>query len=134
MSAHGSVPRVPGCFHPLACTFSPGTVVGHARPIRLEQCRRDIDDGHSDRFLRGLFPSDGCRTTNRVRARGSDGSVRGCTSPRRFLGSTSDDIMRLAEAAPDRPGIAHRRAHATSPSVARGDAVAALDAATGRTA
>ncbi|MER7436834.1 MULTISPECIES: hypothetical protein [Pseudonocardia] len=42
--------------------------------------------------------------------------------------------MRLAEAAPDRLGIAHRPAHATSPSVARRDAVAAPDAALGPTA
>ena len=54
---------------------------------------------------------------------------------RRFLGTTSDDIVRHAEAAArDRPGIAHRPAHATSPSVARRDAVAAPDAALGPTA
>jgi len=109
-------------------------VVEHARRIRLEHWQRDIVDAHPDRFLRGLFPFDGRHTTNRVRVRRSDGSVRGYADPRRFLGATPDDIVRLAEAAPDRLGIAHRRAHATSLSVARGDAVAALDAAIGRTA
>ncbi|MEQ3552510.1 hypothetical protein WIS52_18715 [Pseudonocardia nematodicida] len=39
--------------------------------------------------------------------------------------------MRLAEAALDRLGIAHRRNRPTSLSVARRDAVAALDAAIG---
>ncbi|WP_226356465.1 hypothetical protein [Pseudonocardia sp. ICBG601] len=110
MSAQGSGPRVPGCFHLLACRSPPGNLVGHARRIRLEHWQRDIVDAHPDRFLRGMFPSDGCRTTNRVRSRRPDGSVRGYADPRRFLGATPDDIVRLAEAAPDRTGIAHRRA------------------------
>ncbi|MBN9789660.1 hypothetical protein DMP17_13785 [Pseudonocardia sp. TMWB2A] len=84
-------------------------MVEHARRIRLGQCQRDIVDGHPDHFLRGLFPFDGRHTTNRVRSRRPDGSVRGYASRRRFLGTTSDDVVRLAEAAPDRPGIAHRR-------------------------
>ncbi|WP_308819970.1 hypothetical protein [Pseudonocardia alni] len=38
---------------------------------------------------------------------------------RRFLGATSDDVVRIAgSAVRDRPGIAHRPAHAVPPPVA----------------
>lgn len=103
----------------------------HTRGIRLEPWQRAVVDTRPDRFLRGLFHSDGCRTTNRVRAVLADGSVREYSYPRWFFDNTSEGIMRLAEGALDLPGIAHRRARRTCPSVARAAAVAELDAAIG---
>ncbi|OLM31050.1 hypothetical protein Ae717Ps2_1945 [Pseudonocardia sp. Ae717_Ps2] len=108
-----------------------GPGMKHTRPIRLEPWQRAVVDTRPDRFLRGLFHSDGCRTTNRVRAVLADGSVREYSYPRWFFDNTSEDIMRLAEGALDLLGIAHRRARRTCLSVARADAVAELDAAIG---
>lgn len=108
-----------------------GTGMKHTRAIHLAPWQQQIVDAHPAEFLKGLFHSDGCRVTNRIRSRRPDGSVREYTYPRWFFANTSDDIMRLAEAALDRLGIAHRRARPTQLSVARREAVAALDAAIG---
>lgn len=108
-----------------------GPGMKHTRPIRLEPWQRAVVDTRPDRFLRGLFHSDGCRTTNRVRAVLADGSVREYSYPRWFFDNTSEDIMRLAEGALDLLRIAHRRARRTCLPVARADAVTELDAAIG---
>lgn len=108
-----------------------GPGMKHTRGIRLEPWQRAVVVTRPGRLLRGLFHSDGCRTTNRVRAVLADGSVREYSYPRWFFDNTSEGIMRLAEGALDLLGIAHRRARRTCPSVARADAVAELDAAIG---
>lgn len=114
------------------CLFPPARPRNEAHPpIRLEPWQRAVVVTRPGRFLRGLFHSDGCRTTNRVRAVLADGSVREYSYPRWFFDNTSEGIMRLAEGALDLPGIAHRRARRTCPSVARAAAVAELDAAIG---
>ncbi|HYJ67134.1 MAG TPA: hypothetical protein VEX15_05670 [Nocardioidaceae bacterium] len=38
----------------------------HTRLITLERWQVEIVERHPDRFLRGLFHSDGCRTINTV--------------------------------------------------------------------
>ncbi|MBC3191564.1 helix-turn-helix domain-containing protein [Pseudonocardia sp. C8] len=108
-----------------------GPGMKHTRSIRLEEWQQQIVDARPELFLKGLFHSDGCRTTNRVRSRRPDGPVREYAYPRWFFYNTSDDIMRMAEAALDQLCIAHRRARPNVLSVARRDAVAALDRAIG---
>ena len=108
-----------------------GPGMKHTRAIRLEGWQQKIVDACPEQFLKGLFHSNGCRATNRIRSRRPDGSVREYTYPRWMFSNTSDDIMCLAEDALDLLGIAHRRARRNLLSVARRDAVAALDAAIG---
>lgn len=108
-----------------------GPGMKHTRAIRLEPWQQRIVEAHPAPFLQGLFHADGCRATNRVRARRPDGTVTEYAYPRWFLANTSEDILRLAEDALDLLRIAHRRNRPTSLSVARREAVAALDAAIG---
>ncbi|MFP5022063.1 hypothetical protein [Pseudonocardia phyllosphaerae] len=108
-----------------------GPGMKHTRSITLEPWQQSLVDADPGAFLRGLFHSDGCRATNRVRARRPDGTIREYSYPRWFLSNASEDIFRLAEAALDLLGIEHRRNGPRSLSVARRSAVAALDAAIG---
>lgn len=99
----------------------------HERPIRLAPWQQEIVDEHPRAFLRGLVESDGSRFVNRVTVGG-----RTYAYPRYTFGNESADIRRLFTDACDRLGIAWRRMNATDVSVARRDAVAALDAFIGR--
>ncbi|MFI7605212.1 hypothetical protein ACIBTV_08810 [Micromonospora sp. NPDC049366] len=94
----------------------------HERPIVLAGWQREIVTAHPGDLLRGLFRSDGARFGNRVRVRGKD-----YVHPRYMLSNKSTDIMGLCQWALDLLGIAWRMNRPDSLSVARRDAVAALD-------
>jgi hypothetical protein len=94
----------------------------HERPIVLAEWQRPIVAQHAGHFLRGLFHSDGCRIVNRVTVRG-----RVYAYPRYLFANKSTDIIGLCQEALDLLGIAWRMNRPNSLSVARRDAVAALD-------
>jgi hypothetical protein len=81
---------------------------------------------HPGPFLRGLVHSDGCRITNWTR-RMVAGELKRYEYPRYVFSNKSLDILALCCAALDRLAIAHRRPRWDNVSVARGEAVAALD-------
>lgn len=94
----------------------------HERPIVLADWQQAIVEAQPGDFLRGLFHSDGCRFANRVTVRGKR-----YVYPRYMFVNESTDIMRLCQQALDRLGIAWRMNRRNSLSVARREAVAALD-------
>jgi hypothetical protein len=98
----------------------------HDRTITLHEWQQRIVDAHPGSFLRGLFHSDGCRITNWTR-RHVAGEMKRYEYPRYFLSNKSTDILALCCASLDRLGIAHRRPHWDQVSVARREAVVALD-------
>jgi hypothetical protein len=107
-----------------------GPGMKHTRPIVLEPWQEDLVDQHSGPFLRGLFHSDGCRITNWAR-RKTAGEARRYEYPRWFFTNKSTDILGLCSTSLDRLGIAHRFPRPDTISVARREAVAALDAVVG---
>ncbi|MFB6396542.1 hypothetical protein [Polymorphospora lycopeni] len=94
----------------------------HLRPIVLAEWQRRVVADRPGDFLRGLFHSDGCRIDNRVRRAGREYSY-----PRYLFTNRSVDILGLCRWALDLLGIAWRMNRPDSLSVARRDAVAALD-------
>ncbi|MEV0732090.1 hypothetical protein [Polymorphospora sp. NPDC050346] len=94
----------------------------HLRPIVLAGWQRRVVAERPGDFLRGLFHSDGCRIDNRVRRAGREYSY-----PRYLFTNRSADILGLCRWALDLLGIAWRMNRPDSLSVARRDAVAALD-------
>jgi DNA-binding transcriptional ArsR family regulator len=94
----------------------------HERPIRLEPWQQAILDEHPWPLIRGLIHSDGCRAINRVVAHGVRYSY-----PRYFFSNESADIRQIMGDALDRVGVAWRPNRRNSLSVARRDAVAAMD-------
>jgi hypothetical protein len=94
----------------------------HDRKIELVDWQKDVVARHPDRFVRGLFHSDGSRFSNRVAVGGKTYCY-----PRYMFVNESDDIMRLCQQALDRLGISWRMARRNSLSVARREAVAAMD-------
>ncbi|SCL37245.1 hypothetical protein GA0070624_5806 [Micromonospora rhizosphaerae] len=94
----------------------------HQRPIVLTDWQREIVKANAGHFLRGLFHSDGCRFANRVAVRGKE-----YVYPRYMFSNRSTDIMGLCQWALDLLGIAWRMNRRNSLSVARREAVAALD-------
>lgn len=94
----------------------------HERPIVLAEWQRQIVTSHPGDFLRGLFHSDGGRFSNRVTVRGKE-----YVYPRYMFSNRSADIMGLCQWALDLLGIAWRMNLPWSLSVARREAVAALD-------
>ena len=94
----------------------------HNRLIRLTEWQREIVAQHAGRFLRGLFHSDGTRVVNRVRS-----PARTYAYVRYMFVNESGDIMGLCQEALDQLGISWRMARRNSLSVARREAVAALD-------
>jgi hypothetical protein len=123
----------PGCVHVKSywkhwpCLFpqhGPGRK--HERPIELADWQRHIVQEHPGRFLRGLFHSDGCRFTNwteRVVA----GQPKRYEYPRYMFSNKSTDIIGLCTWALDLLEISWRMCRPDLVSVARRDAVAALD-------
>jgi hypothetical protein len=103
----------------------------HTRRIVLERWQEDVVDRHTGPFLRGLFHSDGCRITNWATTRTVDGRTTRREYPRYVFSNKSVDILGLCSASLDRLGIAHRFPRPDMISVARREAVAALDAAVG---
>jgi hypothetical protein len=104
-----------------------GPGMKHTRKIALEEWQQGIVEAHPGPFLRGLFHSDGCRMTNWTRRRVA-GELKRYEYPRYVFSNRSLDILALCCASLDRLGIAHRRPRWDQVSVARADAVAALDA------
>jgi hypothetical protein len=102
----------------------------HTRPIILEPWQDELVGQHTGAFLRGLFHSDGCRITNWAR-RKTTGDTRRYEYPRWFFSNKSTDILGLCSTSLDRLGIAHRFPRPDTISVARREAVAALDAVVG---
>ncbi|WP_446215982.1 terminase gpP N-terminus-related DNA-binding protein [Micromonospora sp. IBHARD004] len=94
----------------------------HERPIVLADWQREIVERHPGDFLRGLFHSDGWRGSNRITVRGKR-----YVYPRYMFINESADIMGLCRWALDLLGIDWRMNRRNSLSVARREAVAALD-------
>ncbi|MDG4796636.1 transcriptional regulator [Micromonospora sp. WMMD1082] len=94
----------------------------HERPIVLAGWQWEILTAHVGHFLRGLFHSDGCRVSNRVTVR-----TKTYVYPRYMFVNESADIMELCQWALDLLGIAWKMNRPNSLSVARREAVAALD-------
>jgi hypothetical protein len=107
-----------------------GPGMKHTRPIVLEPWQEELVAAHTGEFLRGLFHSDGCRMTNWAR-RMVAGVERRYEYPRWFFTNKSADILGLCSTSLDRLGIAHRFPRPDTISVARREAVAALDAVIG---
>jgi hypothetical protein len=94
----------------------------HRRSLDLANWQNTIVERHADRFIRGLFHSDGSRFINRVRH-----GERIYEYPRYMFVNKSPDIMAMCRTGLDRLGIDWRMARPDNLSVARRDAVAALD-------
>jgi hypothetical protein len=103
-----------------------GPGMKHTRPIVLDPWQREIVERHPREFLRGLFHSDGCRITNWTR-RPVAGEMKRYEYPRYFFSNESADILGLCAWALDLLGIAYRRPRRNALSIARREAVAALD-------
>jgi hypothetical protein len=103
-----------------------GPGMKHTRPIVLAPWQEEIVAAHTGAFLRGLFHSDGCRMTNWTR-RMVGGVERRYEYPRWFFTNKSTDILGLCSTSLDRLGIAHRFSRPETISVARREAVAAMD-------
>jgi hypothetical protein len=102
----------------------------HTRAIVLQPWQQKIVDERTGAFLRGLFHSDGCRITNWTH-RPVAGELKRYEYPRYLFCNESQDILALCSAALDRLEIAHRRPKPNTISVARREAVSALDAFVG---
>ncbi|HZO65915.1 MAG TPA: transcriptional regulator [Kribbellaceae bacterium] len=98
----------------------------HERDIVLGPWQERIVEAHPGRFLRGLFNSDGCRITNWT-TRPVGGEMKRYEYPRYMFSNESGDIIRLCGWALDLLGIAWRMPRPNLLSVARREAVAALD-------
>ena len=98
----------------------------HERMIKLAGWQADLVRTDPRPLVRGLQPSDGCRITNTVH-RPLPSGVRTYSYPRYLFTNHSADILRIYTDALDLLGISWRRNRWNSISVARRDAVAALD-------
>jgi hypothetical protein len=101
-----------------------GPGMKHQRTIRLAAWQLEIVERYPRQLLRGLIHSDGCRVINRV-------VRRKYAYPRYFFTNTSKDILQIFRDACDAIGVAHRNSKPNTISVARREAVAALDAFVG---
>ena len=102
----------------------------HRRRIELEPWQQDLVEADPRPFVRGLIHSDGCRMTNWTE-KTIGGQRKRYEYPRYFFSNRSEDILGLCTWALDLLGIAWRRNGRWSVSVARREAVAALDAFVG---
>jgi hypothetical protein len=110
-----------------ACLFPQhGAGMKHTREIALAEGQQVVVDKHPGVFLRGLMRFGGCRMTNWTQRRVA-GEPKRYEYPRYFFSNKSLDILDLCCAALDRLGIAYRRPRWDQVSVARREAVAALD-------
>jgi hypothetical protein len=98
----------------------------HERTIALTPWQRRITHAHPRELIAGLIHSDGCRFENPVVGRG-----RRYVYDRYSFSNRSEDIKRIFCEHLDLLGIAWRRAGEQTISIARRDAVAALDAFVG---
>lgn len=90
----------------------------HERRIVLAAWQDDIVRAHSDRLLRGLIHSDGCRGLNRVNGKGY---------PRYLFSNNSDDIRGIFCRACEDFGVRWRQSKWNVISVARRPSVRKLD-------
>ena len=98
----------------------------HDRTISLEPWQQEIVQTDPRPFLRGLFHSDGCRVTNWTVRQLRAGPQR-YEYPRYFFSNKSADIIALCTWGLDLLDIAWRQPRYDAISVARREAVAALD-------
>jgi hypothetical protein len=98
----------------------------HERLIVLEPWQQALVGADPRPLIRGLIHSDGCRITNWTEKR-VGGTVKRYEYPRYFFNNISDDILGIFTDALDLVGIAWKRNRWNSISVARREAVAALD-------
>jgi hypothetical protein len=98
----------------------------HHRKIELASWQRSITTQHPDQLARGLFHSDGCRFTNRVRRQLKDGD-RWYEYPRYMFTNESADILGICGEALDQLEVSWRFSRRNTISVARREAVARLD-------
>lgn len=98
----------------------------HKRSIELEPWQREIVEADPRPFLRGLFHSDGCRITNWT-VRPLLAGPKRYEYPRYFFSNESADIIGLCTWALDLLGVSWRQPKYNTISVARREAVAALD-------
>jgi hypothetical protein len=99
----------------------------HNRKIELVPWQREIVDRHPREFLRGLLPSDGCRTINRFTTRLPSGRVAEYAYPRWFFSNRSDDIRGLFCEYCERLGIRWTQSNPRNISVAHRASVALVD-------
>ena len=102
----------------------------HERPLTLEPWQRAIVEEHPAAFLRGLFHSDGCRTTNWT-TRTVSGQRRRYEYPRWHFTNNSEDIRGMCTDALDLVGVAWRQSYWKTVSVSTRAGVARLDALVG---
>ena len=76
----------------------------HSRTISLDRWQQEVVDARTREFVRGLFHSDGCRVTNRVR-RTVGGTWKYYEYPRSLFSNTSEGILDLLGTALDRLGV-----------------------------
>jgi hypothetical protein len=98
----------------------------HQRKIELADWQLAITREHPGFLARGLFHSDGCRFTNRVRYQAADGE-RWYEYPRYMFTNESKDILAICGETLDQLDVSWRYSRRNTISVARRDAVARLD-------
>ena len=98
----------------------------HERAIVLAGWQRELVEANPRPLIRGLIHSDGCRITNWTERRVGDTAKR-YEYPRYFFTNVSVDILSIFTDALDLLGIAWKRNRWNSISIARREAVAALD-------
>ena len=98
----------------------------HERRIELEPWQAALVASDPRPLIRGLLHSDGCRVTNWTDKRVGR-TVKRYEYPRYLFSNRSDDIRSIFTDALDRLGVAWRANGRWSVSIARRDAVAALD-------
>jgi len=103
-----------------------GLGLKHNRKIELEPWQQTIAGRHPGALARGLFHSDGCRFTNRVRRPLATGD-RWYEYPRYMFTNESRDILEICGSTLDQLGVSWRFSRRNTISVARREAVARLD-------
>jgi hypothetical protein len=98
----------------------------HERVIELSEWQRELTHAHPEALIRGLIESDGSRHPNRVRRR-----ARWYSYVRYTFSNRSSDIRAIFTEHLDLLGIAWRVDGPVNISIARREAVAALDAFVG---
>lgn len=107
----------------IACLFPQhGSGPKHLRRILLASWQRRLVEGHTEKLIRGLIHSDGCRSLNRVRT-----GSRYREYPRYYFTNMSEDIRDLFTNACDHLAIEWRYMNEYTISIARRASVARLD-------
>jgi hypothetical protein len=90
--------------------------------MRVSQVARELDLHYRTVLVRGLFHSDGCRSTNRIHKDGKSYAY-----PRYFFSNRSEGVLDICRSALDRVGVEGRMARPDSLSIARRAAVAVAE-------